>query len=49
MMRCAEPLLDGPVGAVLLDDLGRLHVGEHVEQRLQRVVGRLVAGGRRRS
>ena len=38
----------GPVGAVLLDDLGRVDVGEDLEQLLQRVVGRLGGGGGRR-
>ena len=38
-----EALLDRPVAAVLLLDVGRLHVGEHLEQPGERVVGVLVA------
>ena len=39
-----QPLLDRPVGAVLLDRVGDLDVGEDLEQLLERVV----AGRRRR-
>ena len=34
-----QPLLDRPAGAVLLDRLDALDVGEDLEQLLQRVVG----------
>ena len=39
----AEALLDRPVGAVLGDDLGGLHVGEDLEQLVERVVAGVAA------